>query len=344
MASRRDDDKGSRRQGLIAGESTNWAGLSDSRWAPPDGRRLLQLALATIWLLDGVLQLQPFMFTPGAHGFSGMLAGTATGNPRFIAHTITWNASVVQHHAVAADAAFALIQFLIGLGIAWRPSVRPALALSIVWSLSVWWFGEGLGGLLHGAGTPVGGGPGAVLFYALLAVLLWPSDRIRTARPFVAAWTVGTQSAKVIWVVIWLALAVLTLLGSGRSPDGLRNLIVHYDGEPGWMADVDRHAASLLAGHGLAVATGLAAICVVVAVGVFLPVVVARATIILALMVAIVIWVVGENFGTVLAGGATDPNSGPLLVLLALAYWPKRIVAADGMTTAAASPYLVEAV
>ena len=25
-----------------------------------------------------------------------------------------------------------------------------------------------------------------------------------------------------------------------------------------------------------------------------------------------------------MAGGATDPNSGPLLLLLALAYWPRR--------------------
>jgi hypothetical protein len=26
----------------------------------------------------------------------------------------------------------------------------------------------------------------------------------------------------------------------------------------------------------------------------------------------------------ILAGGATDPNSGPLLALLALAYWPAK--------------------
>ena len=42
----------------------------------------------------------------------------------------------------------------------------------------------------------------------------------------------------------------------------------------------------------------------------------------LAVVVALVIWVVGQAFGVILAGGATDPNSGPLLVLLALAYWP----------------------
>ncbi len=132
-------------------------------WHRPDGRRTLQLALATVWLLDGVLQLQPFMFATGSHGFSGMLGSMAAGNPSGVARSITWNATVVDHHAVAANSAFALIQILIGFGIAWRPTLRLALASSFVWSFGVWWFGEGLGGVLHGAGTPVGGGPGAVL-------------------------------------------------------------------------------------------------------------------------------------------------------------------------------------
>jgi len=39
-------------------------------------------------------------------------------------------------------------------------------------------------------------------------------------------------------------------------------------------------------------------------------------------VVAAFIWVFGEAFGQILTGGATDPNSGPLLALLALAYWP----------------------
>ena len=63
-----------------------------ARWRPPDGRRMLQLALAVVWLLDGVLQLQPFFFTPGKNGFSGMLGGMASGNPGFVARSITWNA------------------------------------------------------------------------------------------------------------------------------------------------------------------------------------------------------------------------------------------------------------
>jgi hypothetical protein len=43
---------------------------------------------------------------------------------------------------------------------------------------------------------------------------------------------------------------------------------------------------------------------------------------VLAVVVAAFIWVVGENFGGIGAGSGTDPNSGPLLMLLAVAYWP----------------------
>ena len=42
-------------------------------------------------------------------------------------------------------------------------------------------------------------------------------------------------------------------------------------------------------------------------------------------MVAAFIWVFGQAFGQILTGGATDPNSAPLLALLALAYWPSAM-------------------
>lgn len=296
----------------------------EAPWHSPDWRRVLQLALATVWLLDGVLQLQPVMFTPGPNGFSGMLSRVAAGNPHVVARTITWNASIVDHHALATDSVFALIQLLIGIGIAWRPTVKPALGASIIWSLAVWWFGEGLGGILHGAGTPIGGGPGAVLIYALLAIVLWPTDREDRA-PFAAARAVGTTAARALWLVLWVGMAVLSLLGAGRSPQGTRDLITGLvAGQPAWLAAVDRDTASAVENHGLALAVVLATLCLLVAVGAFLSPRWTRLTLVLAIVGSGVIWVFGQNFGTILAGGATDPNSGPLLILLALAYWPHR--------------------
>jgi hypothetical protein len=93
-------------------------------------------------------------------------------------------------------------------------------------------------------------------------------------------------------------------------------------GEPGWLAALDRHAATLVAGHGGAVTAGLAIALGGIALGIFLPPRGARAAVLLAAVLAAAIWVIGENFGGMSAGAATDPNSGPLLVLLAAAYWP----------------------
>lgn len=284
-----------------------------------DGRRTLQLALAGLWLFDGVLQYQPFMYSKA---FPRMLAGMAVGNPSAIAGPITWNAALVGHHLALADTFFATIQLLIGLGIAFRPTVRPALAASVAWSLGVWWFGEGLGGVLNGTASPLNGAPGAVITYALLAVLLWPTGR-GTPAPFTAARAVRAHVARALWLVLWLSLAYFALTPANRAPQAVAGMISGMEsGQPGWLAAIDRGAASTAAGHGLVISVALAVALAVIAAGVYLPPAVAKATLVLAIVVAVVIWVVGEALGGILTGGGTDPNSGPLLVLLALAYWP----------------------
>ena len=45
-------------------------------------------------------------------------------------------------------------------------------------------------------------------------------------------------------------------------------------------------------------------------------------TLVLAMVVFAAIWVAVQNFGGILAGGATDPNCGLPVVLLAMIYWP----------------------
>jgi hypothetical protein len=301
-------------------DSTGTATVAGAR--APDIRRALQLVLAAIWLLDALLQYQPFMFSKA---FGQMLGATAPGNPGVVAHPITWDATLVEHHLVALNAIFATIQLLIGLGIAFRPTVKLGLALSIAWALGVWWFGEGLGGVLNGTASPLNGAPGAVIIYGLLAVLLWPADR-QVNAPFVAARAVGARVARGLWLVLWLSLAWFTLLPANRAPQALNQMITGMEsGEPRWLAAVDRNAASLVAHDGLAASIVLAVALVLIAIGVFLPRSAARATLVLALVVAAVIWMVGEAFGGIIAGGATDPNSGPLLALLAVAYWPLAI-------------------
>ena len=194
-------------------------------WAPrpaggesPDARRALQLVLAGLWLLDGVLQYQPFMYTKG---FTQMLAGTADGNPAVIARPITWDADPGRAPPGAAQHASSRRSSCCS-GWASRSGRRsgsrsPPRSL---WSLGVWWFGEGLGGVLNGAASPLNGAPGAVIIYALLAVLLWPADRADAGRPFTAARAVGAHVARALWLVLWLSLAYFALTPANRAPQG----------------------------------------------------------------------------------------------------------------------------
>ena len=298
---------------------TAWPGAAgQARIAALEPRRKLQLALAVIWLLDGVLQYQPFMFSKA---FPQMLADTSSGNPAVVASPITWSATFIGHHLVAANAIFATVQLALGLGIAWRPTVKLALGASVAWSLGVWWLAEGLGSVLTPNASPVNGAPGAVILYALLAVLLWPADR-DPAAPFVAGRAVGRGVARGLWLVLWASLAFFAVQPASRAPKAISGMISDMAaGQPGWLAWTDNHAASALGGQGLTASIVLAAALAVVAAAPFLPSRLSRAALVLAIVLAVLIWL-AEGLGGMFTGGGTDPNSGPLLALLALAFWP----------------------
>ena len=284
-----------------------------------DPRRALQLALAGLWLLDGVLQYQPSMFTKA---FPQMLGDSAHGNPAAVAAPITWSAGFIGHHLAVSNALFATIQVALGLGIAWRLTVRLALAASVAWALAVWWLGEGLGGVLAGGASPVDGAPGAVILYAVLAILLWPKDRDAQA-PFVAARAVGRGPARVTWLAVWGSLAVLAILPATR--ENLGSAIGDMaPGQPGWLAWTDTHLGALLSQHALPAKIVLAAALTIVAAAVFLPAPWTRTALVLALTLTVALGL-AQGLGGLFTGTATDPNSAPLLALLALSYWPLRV-------------------
>ncbi len=292
-------------------------------WARPDARRCLQLILATLWLLDGILQMQDYFFTK-AFG-TQMIAMSAIGNPSPIARVIHWSGYTIGHHPVAINALFAAVQVAIGLGIAWRRTARAALGASVLWSLAVWCVGEGFGGVFAGTADPVTGAPGAVLLYGLLAVLLWPTDRPGPRPAFTAARAVGARAADVVWLVLWGSLAYFMLVGSNRAPRGLHVLILDQaTGEPAWVVRLDRRVAVMVDHRGLAVAIVVALVLALTGVGILLPGRLANAAVAVGMTAGLVFWVVGQDFGALLTNGATDVNSGPLLMLVALTYWRRE--------------------
>ena len=296
-------------------------------WAADTGsagvRRGIQVALGAAWLADGALQLQPIMFT---RGFVTQILMPATmGSPAGVSGPALAFSRLVLHDPAGWDAAFAATQLLLGAGLLWRRSVRAALAASIGWALAVWWFGESLGGVLSGSASPITGAPGAVILYALLAVAAWPRRGPGRPGESVAAGSpLRRGGAGVAWLLLWASAAYFLRQPANRTPLALHNALAGLAaGEPGWLAGVDRAVAGAVGSHGAAVTIALAAACLAIGAGVLWRGT-ARPALILSVAVALAIWVLGENFGGLLTGQATDPNSGPLLILLAAAYWPAR--------------------
>ncbi|MGH9102456.1 MAG: hypothetical protein ACRDYD_05665, partial [Acidimicrobiales bacterium] len=217
-------------------------------------RRKVQVALGALWVLDGALQLQPFMFTKGFA--DRVLAPAGQGQPAFVSLPIHWAAQLVGGHPVAIDALFASIQLLIGVGILLRPTVRLALAASVAWSLGVWYLGEGLGGLASGHAALLTGAPGAVLLYAVLAAACWPRPAcgdaagpggperrllrlIGTGRRWSSAGAPAGWLA-LAWAVLWLGGATLRLLpGQGSNHAISSALSSNAGGAPTWIARAD---------------------------------------------------------------------------------------------------------
>lgn len=299
------------------GTALAWAADRESTGA----RRGLQIALGVVWLLDAALQYQPYMFGKGF--VTQVLAPATMGNPALIASPALAAARLIGHDVAAWNALFATTQLALAAGLLWRRTAKAALAGTIAWSLVVWWLGEGLGGVLTGTATPLTGAPGAAVLYAILAVLAWPARPGRHPDGSVAGGSpLGRRWARLTWLTLWGSSAYLVLRAPSRSPRALHDLLSGLAGaEPGWIASAGRAAAAAAGSHGLLISAAIAAIFVLIGAGVLCRRT-TRLALALAAIAALVIWVAGENFGGIFTGQGTDPNTGPLLILLAAAFWP----------------------
>jgi hypothetical protein len=272
------------------------------------GRRAPLVALGAVWLLDAALQFQPYMFTK--QFVTGTILPAAAGDPGIVARPVTWAAHLMIQHIAVYNTLFAVAQLAIGLGLLFRGTAKAALAASVAWSAFVWFFGEGLGGLLTG-GSPLAGLPGAVLIYALIAVLLWPGASASSRRTL----------AILSWMALWALLGCYQLWPANRAPGGVSGVFAAAAaGEPGWLRSLETHLAGLSAGHGLIVSVLIYLLCLAAGLGVVVRRL-ARPALLIGGLLGAMFWV-AEAFGGIATGQATDPNSGPLLILLAACLWP----------------------
>ena len=271
-----------------------------------DARRSVQTVLGLIWLLDGGLQFQSFMY---GKGFIQMLTGMAPAQPHWLASSLLWGAHTMQSHQVLYNTLSALIQIAIGLGLLYRPAVKQALVVSFVWVLVVWWFGEAFGMLFMNMANPLTGAPGAVILYALIGALVWPGER--------PGGLIGVAGARILWANLWILMGVLWLLAVNSSANATYNMIKTAPAGTAWLATLQNGFMDASKGHGLIIALALAALSIVIGLAVALnwkP----KTFLWIAIALNVVYWVIGQGLGGIFAGGATDPDAGPLFILLAI--------------------------
>jgi hypothetical protein len=289
-----------------------------------DRARTVQTLLGLIWLLDGGLQFQSFMY---GKGFIQVITGMTSGQPNWVAGSVNWGAHQLAANQDVWNTLFAVVQVAIGVGLLYRPTVKHALVLSFGWVLVVWWFGEAFGMLFMSTigigGIPMAnalnGAPGAVLLYALVGASVWPNGR--------PGGLFGVRGTKRVWGVLWLYFAFLWLTPPSTAANGITNTINAAPSGMSWLSSVQDWFANRAQGNGEWLALILALVSVAIALGVLLdryP----RQALIGGFVLALAYWVIGEGFGGIFVGGATDPNTGPLLVLLACCVFavlpPKR--------------------
>ena len=296
-------------------------------------RKTLQRVLGVLWLIDGLLQLQPQMFTMNM--VNGVMKPMLQGQPGLIEPGLQFIINQTTLHLIEVNLIIAIVQILLGLGFLflsdrWLPELVIA---SLIWAFIVWFGGEGMSMLLTGTSSILSGAPGAVLLYPLLGLAVWPRKRSRSSLPDAIARNGddGLLSRRVLrWALagFWLFAALLQLqpnwwqsgqisqtIGAMVGQGGLNSILVdpvltHISNAT---ADIEIPLNSVLIVIFLALAVGL---------------IVARERqlrpfLVASIFMSVLFWYISQAFGMILTGMATDFNSGLLVVVIALAVWPQ---------------------
>jgi hypothetical protein len=319
---------------LAGGDSDgSGTGIGAGRlWPTPiRTQRTLQIVLGLLWILDAALQYQPFMF--GRQFVPTYITANAAGQLEPVAWLITTAGHFISPNVGVWNALFATVQVFIGFGLLFRPTVRPALVTSFFWAFGVWFFGEGMGMVLTGTASALSGAPGSVFLYGLVGLMAWPR-RVRPTGEHEDDAAVGIASSGAaqgigglitplaVWAGYWLLAAALFLMPANRITTSVSGSITGMaSGEPPWYASFLNHVGSWSGSAGITQTWLLAVLALVVGVG---PLLFRRVEVFLALgfVTTILFWITGQGLGGILTGSGTDPNTGPMVAVLALAMVP----------------------
>lgn len=293
-------------------------------------QKTLQRILGALWLIDGILQLQPQMFTMNM--VNGVMKPMLEGQPGLFEPSLQFIVNQTTSHLTAVNLLIAIVQILLGLGFLIIPNrrIKPVVILSIIWALIVWYGGEGLSMLFTGQASILTGAPGAVMLYPLLGLAIYP--RVQPAGSAKRAEAEGLISRPVLrWILagFWIFSALLQLQPYWWQPGQISQTVGGMVGQGGlnrFLVDpVLQPLANVTANIEIPLNIILIMICL--ALGIGLAVVKEnqiRPFLIASAVVSVLIWYFAQGFGMIFTGMATDFNSGLLLVVMTLACWPRE--------------------
>jgi cytochrome oxidase Cu insertion factor (SCO1/SenC/PrrC family) len=274
----------------------------------PTARRLLRIGFGSLWVLDGLLQMQSSM----PLGLpSGVIQPSAASSPAWVQHLVNSGATIWSNHPVQAATATVWIQLGLGVWLMVAPRGRWSRlggAATVAWGLLVWVFGESFGGIFGPGLTWLFGAPGAVLFYCAAGVLIaLPERAFSTAR--LGRIVIGLSG------VFLIGMAVLQAWpgrgywqGRGGTLTGMVRIMAQTS-QPSFLSSWLSSFASFVSAHGWAVNL-FAVVSLATVGGLFLS---GRRRLVLGGLIGLSVlcladWVLVEDLG-LLGGLGTDPNS-----------------------------------
>lgn len=312
-------------------------------------RRHIQIALGCLWFLDGALQLQHQMFTKAF--ITQVIDPAAQGQPTWVSDPMHFFINLFLLYPAIFNGLIATIQLGLGVLILWKRTTKWGLWGSVLWGLFVWSIGEGYGGMFNGSASMLMGAPGAALLYSLLALACLPSttksgnksDEKRASKQSAAFWLV------IVWIVLWFGGMFWQLSTTGmNSISGIKSMILtNAQSAPHWLATIDTYVADKINSLGTYTQTmssgqsmnmmqmaqmpiqkgsadwftpSLAILMLFVCMGVlWRPL--RKVSLAVGIVISLFFWVVAQSLGSYYTGTATDVNTAPLIILLALAIW-----------------------
>jgi hypothetical protein len=280
--------------------------------------------IGAFWLLDGLLQLQPYMFSR-VFWVSAIESSISELPKPMYSYLLTLLTEYIIPYSLYYNLIFSLLEFLIGtlLLIPRRAALIVGNLLSITWGMLVWIIGEGMGGItsltivrlnLRYPDTIMTGFPGPAIIYVLISAFLLLSLKRKSYME---------EASRLGAIVIFAIGGFMQLLPefwdprvqfsiftesviSGSAPSTFAPIIVKFASYFA-LNPVLANLIEILASVSVATSLVLRAQ--------------ARITIPVAAVWLGFVWVFCMGMGGLLNGTATDVGSPPVLFLLVIMYY-----------------------